>query len=270
MWMDWLLVVALVVIGLCSGCITGLIGASGVLVVVPALTIVLGLPVHTAIGTSLAVDVIASIVVSYVYYRRGNVELRSGVWLALGAMLGAQAGSMLAVYIPEFELGGGFGFFLILSGVGLWREDVRRRLRLSSGASRSVGADAGEGSHVESRRVAASFAVGFLVGIISGVFGAGGGVMFLIALIFLLKYPIHKAIGTSTLIMAVTALSGAIGYALNGHMSLLAAVLVGAGTIVGGRVGAVYANMAPGEELTKIVGVIFVVLGVLMIAEQLL
>ena len=268
--MNWLSVIALVVIGLGSGCITGFMGASGVLVVVPALNMLLGLPVHTAIGTSLAIDVIASVVVSSVYYRRGNVELRSGMWLALGAVLGAQAGSKLAAYIPEFELGGGFGFFLILSGVGLWRENVRRRLRLFSGGSRSVGADAGVGSRVELRRVAASFAVGFLVGVVSGVFGAGGGVMFLIALMFLLRYPIHKAIGTSTFIMAVTALSGAIGYTLNGYISPLAAVLVGAGTIVGGRVGAVYANMAPEEKLAKIVGTIFTMLGMLMIVKQLL
>jgi uncharacterized membrane protein YfcA len=266
--MYWLFVVALVVIGLCSGCITGLMGASGVLVVVPALTIVLGLPVHTAIGTSLAVDVIASVVVSYVYYKRGNVKLRSGMWLALGAVLGAQAGSKLAAYIPELELGGGFGFFLILSGVGLWRRDLRQKLRLFSDVSGGIDVNTREDSHVELRLITMSFAVGFLVGVVSGVFGAGGGVMFLIALIFLLKYPIHKAIGTSTLIMAVTALSGAIGYALNGHLSLLVAVLVGTGTIVGGRMGAVYANVAPEEELAKIVGVIFVILGILMIAEQ--
>lgn len=70
----------------------------------PALTMALG-PVHVATGTSLAVDVIASITVAYVYYRCGNVDLRSGVWLASGAVLGAQAGSILAAHIPELELG---------------------------------------------------------------------------------------------------------------------------------------------------------------------
>ncbi|MBS7280977.1 MAG: sulfite exporter TauE/SafE family protein, partial [Candidatus Freyarchaeota archaeon] len=71
------------------------------------------------------------------------------------------------------------------------------------------------------------------------VLGAGGGVMFLLVLIFVLKYPIHGAIGTSTLIMAITATSGAIGYSLNGNINLIIAVIVGAGTILGGRVGAV-------------------------------
>lgn len=268
--MDWLSAVVSLVIGLCSGCVTGLMGASGVLIVVPALTMALGLSVHAAIGTSLAVDVIASLIVTYVYYRRGNVDLRSGVWLALGAVLGAQAGSMLAAHIPELELGGGFGVFLIMSGVGLWREDVRRRLRLFSGTSTASGVEAGGGVRVGARQAAASLAVGFMIGVVSGVFGAGGGVMFLLVLIFLLKYPVHRAIGTSTFIMAVTAFSGALGYALNGNVSLLAALVVGAGTVVGGRAGATYANRAPEEKLAKIVGAIFVLLGVMMIAEQLI
>jgi uncharacterized membrane protein YfcA len=92
--MSWPLIIALVVIGLCSGCITGFIGANGVLVVVPTLNMLLGLPVHTAIGASLAIDAIASVATSSVYCRRGNVELRSGIWPALGAVLGAQAGNI--------------------------------------------------------------------------------------------------------------------------------------------------------------------------------
>ncbi|MEM2467919.1 MAG: sulfite exporter TauE/SafE family protein [Candidatus Jordarchaeales archaeon] len=267
--MDWLSAIASVAIGLCSGCVTGLMGASGVLIVVPALTMALGLPVHVAIGTSLAVDVTASLIVAYVYYRRGNVDLRSGVWLASGAVLGAQAGSILAAHIPELELGGGFGVFLMISGVGLWRENVRRRLRLFSGASASD-VEAGGNVSVVSRQAAMSFVIGFLIGVVSGVFGAGGGVMFLLVLVFLLKYPIHRAIGTSTLIMAVTALSGTVGYALNGNVSLLTAIVVGAGTVIGGRAGALYANKAPEERLAKIIGAIFMLLGVMMIAEQLL
>ncbi|MBS7270322.1 MAG: sulfite exporter TauE/SafE family protein, partial [Candidatus Freyarchaeota archaeon] len=78
------------------------------------------------------------------------------------------------------------------------------------------------------------------------------------------------AIGTSTLIMAITATSGAIGYSLNGNINLIIAVIVGAGTILGGRVGAIYANRATEETLAKIVGIIFMVLGVAMIITQLI
>ncbi|MEM0125475.1 sulfite exporter TauE/SafE family protein, partial [Thermofilum sp.] len=114
--MDSLSLLGLIALGLCSGGVTGLIGSSGVLIVVPALTLLFGLPIHTAIGTSLAVDVIASIIVSIVYYRMGNVELRSGLGLALGAVVGAQVGSRIAKYIPSANLGRGFGIFLVIIG----------------------------------------------------------------------------------------------------------------------------------------------------------
>jgi uncharacterized membrane protein YfcA len=94
--MDTLSLLGLIAVGLCSGGVTGLIGASGVLIVVPVLTLLLGLPIHTAIGTSLAVDVIASTIVSIVYYKMGNVELRLGIGLALGTVIGAQVGSRIA------------------------------------------------------------------------------------------------------------------------------------------------------------------------------
>ncbi len=270
--MDWFSILISVLIGLCSGAVTGLMGASGVLIVVPALTMALNLPVHVAIGTSLAVDVIASIIVSYTYYRNRNVDLKSGIWLALGAVLGAQLGSVIAANIPEFELGGVFSIFLILSGVGLWRREIRQRLRLFSGASGKIKSEGDSYVEVivslEKKKIAVTLLIGFIIGIVSGILGAGGGVMFLLVLIFLLKYPIHKAIGTSTLIMAITAASGAIGYSLNGNINLIIGVIIGAGTIVGGRVGAIYANRATEETLAKTVGIIFIVLGVAMIITQ--
>jgi len=94
--MDSLSLLGLIALGLCSGGVTGLIGSSGVLIVVPALTLLFGLSIHVAIGTSLAVDVIASIILSIIYFRMGNVELKLGLGLALGAVVGAQVGSRIA------------------------------------------------------------------------------------------------------------------------------------------------------------------------------
>jgi uncharacterized membrane protein YfcA len=272
--MNTLSLLGLIAVGLCSGGVTGLIGASGVLIVVPALTLLFGLPIHTAIGTSLAVDVIASTIVSIVYYEMGNVELRSGIGLALGAVIGAQVGSRIAKYIPSTNLGRGFGIFLVIIGAGRLSGKGLIGLLSSQHTAKSVDAKKGLGLNdsikVGPKQVAVSLVLGFLLGIISGIFGAGGGIMFLLTLIVLLKYPLHKAVGTSTLMMALTALSGAIGYALNGYVSPLAFVLVGTGTVVGGRISAVYANKVPEASLSKIIGIVFIALGIIMIAEQLI
>jgi len=111
--------------------------------------------------------------------RKRGIEV--GYMAGLGAVLGAQAGSRLATYIPKFE----FRWNSALEVLGPMREvDLC----------------------VELKRVVASFAVGFSRRNCKRSVRCRGGVM------LLLKYPIHKAIGTLTFILAVTALSCVIGF----------------------------------------------------------
>jgi len=74
-----------------AGSITGLIGASGVMVIVPGL-VMLGCSTFDAIGCSLFADTLASLVVAWTYSRYGNLNLRQGWLIALGSVLGAQLG----------------------------------------------------------------------------------------------------------------------------------------------------------------------------------
>src|SRR5512136_3164188 len=94
-------IVILILIGLLTGTVTAISAGSGVTVVVPLLVVFLGYSMHAAIGTSLLVDVIASINVAYHYYRHGRIDLKAGLWLALGAVVGAQVGAHFASFIPQ-------------------------------------------------------------------------------------------------------------------------------------------------------------------------
>lgn len=261
--MNLLTVILLILLGVCSGGMTSLIGASGVMVVIPALSLGLKLTMQQAIGTSLLVDVIGSVVVSYTYFKNKNIDLKSGIWIALGSVAGAQLGAMFADQIPEISLGGGFGFFLIIFGAvmlvrgvnkGETASRIKGPLKLKDGLQRNL----------------VSVAIGFLLGIISGLMGAGGGINFLLVLLFVLKMPLHKAIGTSTLIMAITAMSGAAGHAFRGNIDLAAGLIIGIGSIVGGMLGSRFANSVSEKILGRVTGIIFIVLGVAMSAINLL
>jgi uncharacterized membrane protein YfcA len=81
---------------------------------------------------------------------------------------------------------------------------------------------------------------------------------------FVLDYPIHSAIGTSTIIMAITAASATTGYLARGNVDVTAGLIVAAGTVIGGLSGARFANIVSERALSKIVGGIFMVLGVVM------
>ena len=88
--------------------------------------------------------------------------------------------------------------------------------------------------------------------------------MILLALIVIMSYPLHKAIGTSTLIMAMTALSSTIGYAYQGNIDLLLGCFLSVGAVIGGILGARYANSVNDKVLQKMVGVCFMCLGAVM------
>ena len=101
--------IGLIGIGLLTGSVVGLTGASGVVVVVPLLSVLMGFSVHEAIGTSLFVDVITPLFVAWSYYKSGNVNLKSGLWLAAGSIIGAQIGASFAnVSLSSNQMGIGF------------------------------------------------------------------------------------------------------------------------------------------------------------------
>jgi hypothetical protein len=106
--------------------------------------------------------------------------------------------------------------------------------------------------------------IGFLIGIATGLFGAGGGGTILIVLVYVMDYPLHTAIGTSTAIMAITAASGAVGYATQGQIPWVEAVIVGLAAVVSGALFSKIANRASEKSLYIGAACIFITIGVVM------
>lgn len=253
-------IIKMIAIGILAGIVTGLTGASGVMVVVPLLNMLLNFSVHDAIGTSLMVNVIASIATAYPYYRHGNVDLKSGIWIAIGSITGAQLGVFFAVKTPEAGLGGAFGIFLIVMGLVMWKRGINRE-RLAKKAIKFKS---------EKKRILTALGLGFIIGIMAGVFGAGGGMMALFVLIFVLNFPLHLAIGTSVVIMAITASSAMVGYALHGNLNLLAGLILGISAALSATESAKFANRVDEKILSKAVGFVLISLGIIMIVVKFL
>jgi len=87
--------------------------------------------------------------------------------------------------------------------------------------------------------------------------------MFMIALV-ILGYPLHLAVGTSTMIMTLTTASGTLGHALIGNLPIKPVIWATLGTCLGSFGSAFVANRLSEENLGKLVAVVFGVLGVAM------
>lgn len=115
--MNWLL---LLLVGLAGGCLSGLLGIGGGLIMVPALVMGFGFSQHMAQGTSLALFAVPiGLLAAITYYRHGHVNLPAAGLICLGFLAGSVLGSRLAVMLPELVLRRVFGMFLLVMSVRL-------------------------------------------------------------------------------------------------------------------------------------------------------
>jgi len=251
-------IVTMVLIGIFTGILTGLTGSSGVMVVVPLLNMLLNYPIHDCIGTSLMVDVIAPAAIAYSYYKHGNIALKSGLWIAVGSVLGAQLGARFSDSVPELGLARIFGVYMIILGFVIWKKGINREII-------AVKVKKVLKFKTPAQKIITSLSLGFIVGILTGLLGAGGGGFILVLLIFVLNFPLHLAIGTSVLIMAITASSGAVGFALHGNIRPLSGIIIGISAVFGGTLMARFVNQIEEKTLAKAISITFMLLGAVMI-----
>jgi uncharacterized membrane protein YfcA len=107
-------------------------------------------------------------------------------------------------------------------------------------------------------------AIGLVAGTFAGLFGVGGGVLIVPALIFLAKFPIKIALGTSLASIAIlpVGLLGAYTYYRHGNLNIRASLLIALGIFLGAWIGARLAQMVPAATLQRIFAVFIMVMAI--------
>jgi hypothetical protein len=105
----------LIIIGVITGVMAGMLGIGGAIIMIPALVFIMGLTQQTAQGTSLAVMLPPiGIIAAYNYYKAGQVNIKFALILAAAFIIGSYFGSKLALSIPQPLLKKIFGVLLLL------------------------------------------------------------------------------------------------------------------------------------------------------------
>jgi len=165
----------------------GLIGGGGSVLAVPLLVYVVGMPsVHAAIGTSaVAVTTSAALSLAGHAYAR-NVRWSCAIVFAIAGMLGAAGGAQLGKMVDGTRLLSLFGLLMIVIGLSM----LRPRTTASD-------ADVRLDRSTIARLLPFLIGIGFLVGLLSGFFGIGGGFLVVPGLIGATAMPLLDAVGSS-------------------------------------------------------------------------
>ena len=106
------------IIGLCAGILSGLIGIGGGIIIIPALVLLLGFSQHEAQGTTLALMVPpVGILAAWTYYKHGHVNLPVACFICIGFLLGGLIGAKIATGISGAILQKIFGCALLLTAL---------------------------------------------------------------------------------------------------------------------------------------------------------
>lgn len=110
--------------GITVGAVTGLVGAGGGFLVVPALVLLGGLPMSVAVGTSLVVIAMKSFAALAGYLSTVHIDWSLALAVTAAAVLGGVLGARLAGRIPERLLRQGFGWFVVVMGAAVLTQQV--------------------------------------------------------------------------------------------------------------------------------------------------
>lgn len=253
----------LLLIGIMIGMVLGLTGAGGSVFAVPLLMLFAGLPMSEAAGISLGAVAASTFYGCFRNFRANKILWLPGVILAVSGAVTAPLGKWLGIQIPEFWLLLGFSALAITIAIRMWLSAIHdpeaatvvRAGNFSSTSTPGLLCNLSHTGQFELRpRCLSGLLIGgALVGLLSGLFGVGGGFLIVPLLLFLSPISMAQAVSTSLLIIAVISSSGFISHlqmSANNDWHLMG--LVAFGGAVGMMIGQSVSHKIANATLQKI------------------
>lgn len=271
-----LFVLLVAAISFVAGMLGSLLGLGGGMIVVPALTLLLGIDIRLAIGASIISVIATSSGAAAAYVRDRLANLRVAMFLELGTTAGAITGAWVAGILHPRWLFVLFGAILGYSALAMLRPRSRvavvhhgetrlaHRLRLHSSYF-----DDARGYEVvyEPTRPALGLALMYVAGIVSGLLGIGSGALKVPAMDLAMELPIKVSTATSNFMIGVTAAASAGLYFARGQIDAFVAAPVAVGVLLGAFTGSKFLSRVSSRALRATFVVVLILVSLQMLVR---
>jgi uncharacterized membrane protein YfcA len=271
-----LFVLVVLAVSVVAGVLGSLLGLGGGIIVVPALTLLLGVDIRYAIGASIVSVIATSSGAAAAYVRERMTNLRVAMFLEVATTSGAITGALLATAVSTRWLYLTFGLLMVGSALAMFRRraevadgDVAAsaladRLRLHGSYF-----DAAGDQEVAYRVHGAARGLGlmYVAGTVSGLLGIGSGALKVPAMDLAMRLPIKVSTATSNFMIGVTAAASAGIYFARGDIDPFIAAPVAVGVLVGATAGSRLLGRLPGSTIRAVFVVVLLIVSIQMIAR---
>jgi uncharacterized protein len=261
----------MVALGLIVGCLSGVFGVGGGFLMTPLLMLIgIPAPVAVAAGANLAAASSMSSILGQ--FERRGVDLKMGLVISIGGVLGVGIGSALFAWLKSLgvaEASVRIAYVILLGSLGsslVWESMRAMRLVKTAADPSAHKRMPNDLAHrlpwkVKFPRsrlyisVIPPLTIGVGVGILSAIMGVGGGFILIPALVYLIHMPPTLVVGTSTLQVLVTSCTTTFFQSVaNGGLDLVLSGLLIAGGVFGAQIGVILGRKLKGEQLRALLG----------------
>ena len=265
----------LFLVSILAGLLGALTGLGGGVVIIPALVIFFGINIHYAMGAALISVIATSSGAAVAYLREGYTNLRIGMFLEMGAVVGAFIGAVLVALVSKSFIAIVFALVLFLSAyLTVRRKESHQdnlpshpwavRLQLAGTYPTSQGMKTYSVHHVP-----VAMGIMTIAGMLSGLLGIGSGALKVLAMDQALRLPYKVATTTSNFIIGITASVSAGVYFSHGYIDPGITFPVVLGVAMGSITGAKLLTRIKSRSLRIIFSLVICVLGVQMMYKGL-
>ncbi|MEN8172304.1 MAG: sulfite exporter TauE/SafE family protein [Chloroflexota bacterium] len=277
-------------IGLVVGIMGGFFGVGGGFIAGP-LMFWMGVPMNFVVGTDLAHMTGKSIVAAKRHRTLGHVDIKLGLIMIAGTILGVECGARLieileARGIVDTAVGSAYMVILLAISIFTCWESLRaiRMIRTEHLDVKDALGFKGVTKYVQKFQVPPMISlpasgigsisvwpilgVGLFTGLLAGVLGVGGGFVRMPMLIYLLGIPTHVAIGTDLFEIMISAGFGTVTHAIKGNVDVIMALVMQTGAAFGAQIGAVLTRYFSGPRI-RLAFSALPLIGVLMVLFRL-
>lgn len=238
--------------GLAGGVLTGMAGLTAAMVLTPILC---GWSGYDAVTLSLIANVPSAMVTCWTFYKNGNIERKRGMPMAVVAFAGAVVGSYLG-YLFSMVSENGISYFVIISNLFMalkfFMPSKPKKENLTTAEERKA-----------KTKTVVALLLGFLIGIECGFMGSAGGALMLMVLTMVMGMDTKLAVGTSSMVMTLVALTGAVSHvAMGAAVDLMPSIVVTVMCTIGAVGSAKFANQVEEKILNRTAGIVLVLVSV--------
>jgi len=223
--------VAVLITMFIMGLLLGFVGAGGAGVVIAVLTTVFGIPIHTALGTSLGAMAFTTLSGAYSHFREGNVNVKIGTAVGIIGAAGAFIGAKISSLLPADNLKWLTAGMLFVSAILIY-------IKVFHPAKGIFGCRENGSAPGRMKFWLNACGLGLVAGLLSGTFGIGATPFIQIGLLLFFNITLYETVGTTMLVILPIAVLGGFGYMTSGYLDFSLFIKVVLGLVLGAYIGA--------------------------------